>query len=56
MLAAPASKAKKGPEDQNPSRVPGTGTDDVANNSIVENCWILKEMPLYEEALASSDR
>ena len=26
--------------------VPGTGTDDVANNSVVGNWWILKVIPL----------
>jgi hypothetical protein len=26
--------------------VPGTGTDDVANNSVVEDWWIAKELPL----------
>lgn len=28
-------------------RVPGTGTDDIANNEMVENWWILKELPLW---------
>ena len=27
--------------------VPGTGTDDVANNRSADNWWILKEMPLW---------
>jgi hypothetical protein len=26
--------------------VPGTGTDDVANNSVAGNWWILKVIPL----------
>jgi hypothetical protein len=26
----------------------GTGTDDVANNSVVEAWWIVKELPLLK--------
>ena len=41
-----AMKAKKGSDLSEPFSVPGTGTDDVANNRTLRNWWILRQMPL----------
>jgi len=41
-----STKAKRGSDFSEPLWVPGTGTDDVANNPASRNWWILKEMPL----------